>query len=144
MTVIFRWRKANMDSDISRHVEELFGRINGPLSFRFILQPVIATLLAIRAGMKDARTGHPPYFWSILTDPTNRNNLLRESWADVGKVFIMAVIIDLIYEIIVFRQFHPLQTLIVAITLALIPYVLLRGPVNRIAQRWQHRKEVRP
>jgi hypothetical protein len=41
---------------------------------------------------------------------------------------------DLIYQAIVLRWFYPLQALIVAIVLALLPYILLRGPVNRIAR----------
>jgi hypothetical protein len=35
------------------------GRAYGPLSFRFITQPVVAAALAIRAGLQDARAGAP-------------------------------------------------------------------------------------
>jgi predicted PurR-regulated permease PerM len=53
----------------------------------------------------------------------------------VGKVFLVAVLIDVVYEIVVFRWVYPLQPFLVAIVLAVIPYLLIRGPVNRLARR---------
>jgi hypothetical protein len=32
------------------------------MRFRFILQPVMVAILAIRHGLNDARTGRSPYF----------------------------------------------------------------------------------
>jgi hypothetical protein len=52
----------------------------------------------------------------------NRRELLREGWKDVAKVFIMAVIIDCIYQFIVLRWFYPGEVLLVGIILALLPY----------------------
>jgi len=62
--------------------------------------------------------------------------LLRESWQDVAKVFVAAVIIDLIYQIMELRWFYPEEALIVATCLALLPYLLLRGSENCIARHW--------
>jgi hypothetical protein len=53
----------------------------------------MAAILAIHAGLKDARAGRPAYFWAVFTDPVNRQELLREGWKDVAKIFIIAVII---------------------------------------------------
>jgi hypothetical protein len=53
------------------------------------------------------------------------------------RIFIVAVIVDLIYEIIVFHEIHPGQSLIVAAVLALLPYPLFRGLMNRIVRRWR-------
>ncbi|MDB6122665.1 MAG: hypothetical protein JWQ71_1658 [Pedosphaera sp.] len=124
--------------EILKHVEHLFERLNGPFSFRLIIQPLVAVVLAVRAGLKDAQEGRPAHGWAIITDSANRIKLLQESWKDVAKVFIAAVTIDIIYEIIVLRHIYPGQSLIVATTLALIPYLIIRGPVNRIARHWQH------
>ena len=121
---------------LARWWADLVGRIDGPLAFRFILQPVAAAILAIRAGWNDAQTGRPAFGWIIFTDPVRRRGLLREGWNEVQKVFIAAVIIDLTYEIVVYRAIYPGQSLIVAASLALLPYVLLRGPFNRLAWRW--------
>ena len=127
-----------MEEMIARAWEGLMDRVGGPMTFRLILQPVMATLLALRAGLKDAREGRPPYLWTIITDPGRRVDLLREGWRSIARVFILAVVMDLIYEWVVGRWFYPMETLTVAIVLAVVPYLLLRGPVNRIARR-RHR-----
>jgi len=103
------------------------------------LQPMVAAVLAIRAGLRDARTGCPAYGWAILTDPANRSQLLRDGWKEVAKVFVVAFLIDLIYEIIVYHTIYPVQSLTVAVVLALLPYCIMRGPLNRIACRWYGR-----
>lgn len=103
------------------------------MTFRIILQPLMATLLAVRAGLKDAQTGRPPYLWTILTDPSQRADLLHEGWKSVARVFILAIIMDVIYQLIVVRWVYPLELILVAILLAVVPYLLIRGPVNRIA-----------
>jgi hypothetical protein len=117
-------------------------RVGGPMTFRIILQPTMAALLALLAGLKDARNGRPPYFWTLLTDAADRADLLREGWKAIARVFFLAVIMDVIYQWIVVRWIYPLETLIVAIVLAVVPYLLIRGPVNRIAQRWRRREEL--
>lgn len=125
-----------MEELIVRGWEGLIDRIGGPMTFRLILQPLMASLLALRAGLKDARENRPPYFWTLLTDRSQRGDLLREGWRSIARVFILAVIMDLIYEWVMGRWFYPLETLAVAILLAVVPYVVLRGPINRIARRW--------
>jgi hypothetical protein len=50
----------------------------------------------------------------------------------VGKVFVIAIIIDGIYQYKVLRWFYPLEALSVAAILAFVPYLITRGPVNRI------------
>ena len=127
-----------MEEMIARGWEGLIDRIGGPMTFRLILQPLMAALLALRAGLKDAREGRPPYLWTVFTDPTQRVYLLHEGWRSIARVFILAVVMDVIYEWVVGRRFYPLETLIVAITLAAVPYALLRGPINRIARRGRH------
>ena len=116
-------------------------RVGGPMTFRIILQPTMATLLALRAGLKDAREGRPPYFWALLTDAANRADLLREGWRAIARVFLLAVIMDVIYQWIVARWVYPVEVVIVAILLAVVPYLLIRGPVNRIARQWRRRSE---
>jgi len=124
-----------MEELATRVWENLVGRVEGPLKFRLILQPTMAAVFAILAGLKDARAGRPAYFWTILVSPTNRRALLSEGWRAVTKVFVVAVIIDVIYQFIMFRWFYPGEALIVAFILAFVPYLLIRGPVNRIARR---------
>jgi hypothetical protein len=124
-----------MDHLIARVTENLIGRISGPMKFRLILQPGMALFLAIREGLKDAREGKPPYFWAIFTDAGERRAMLKEGWKSIGKVFILAVVLDVVYQIIVHRSVYPGEAVLTAIILAILPYLLVRGPVNRIALR---------
>ena len=124
-----------MEDLLTRIFENLIGRVSGPMKFRLILQPLMAIIFAIRSGLKDAKEGRPPYFWAIFTDPANRRDMLRDGWKSVGRIFILAIVIDAIYQFIIFRWFYPVEAILVAVILAFIPYLLIRGPVNRIARR---------
>jgi len=112
----------------------LVGRVDGPMSFRLILQPAVAIFFAIRDGRRDAREGRVPYFWAIFTEPERRGALIREGWKAVTKVFVFAAIMDLVYQYLVLGWLYPVAALFVAFSLAFLPYLLMRGPVNRIAR----------
>ena len=118
--------------------EMLIGRLDGPFTLRLLAQPTVAAIFAIRAGLRDARENRPPYLWSIFTNSATRHDLLRQGFADVGKVFVVAIVLDLTYELIVYRWVYPGQAVIVAAALAFVPYLLIRGPVTRIARRFIH------
>jgi hypothetical protein len=120
-------------------VDGLLARIEGPLSFRLILQPLVALIFAVRDGMKDARERKTAYFWSLFTEPDHRRDILRSSWHSVGKVFIIAIVIDFVFQYLVFDQFRVIGALLAGVILAILPYVLLRGPVNRLMQLWQQK-----
>jgi hypothetical protein len=124
-----------MDDLLSRVFENLIDRVSGPMKFRLILQPLMATIFAVRSGLRDAKEGRPAYFWAIFTDSDNRRDMLRDGWKSVGKIFLIAIIIDIVYQIVVFRWFYPLEAIVVAAMLAFVPYLVIRGPVNRIARR---------
>jgi hypothetical protein len=113
----------------------MVNRVSGPMKFRLLLQPTMAALLAIRSGLKDARTGKPPYFWTIATDPTARAELLKDGWKSVGKVFVLALALDVVYQIVELRFVYPGEAVIVAVLLAIVPYLILRGLVTRLMSR---------
>ena len=120
-----------------RFVENLFGRLDGPLHFRFIAQPLMATIFAVIDGLKDAKAGKPAYFWALLSTAEHRKQLVKDGWKRVGKIFIIAVILDVVYQLKVHSTIYPGETLIVAFALAIVPYLVLRGPLNRIARIWK-------
>ena len=121
-----------MGEFLTRVWENLLGRVHGPLTFRLILQPLTAAVIATRAGIKDARKGRPAYGWALLANPATRKELLREGWKEVARVFFFALLVDLFYEVIVLRRIYPGESLIVAAVLALLPYPLIRTAVNLI------------
>lgn len=118
---------------------QLHDRVSGPMKFRIVVQPIMATLLAIRSGLKDAKSGARPYFWSLLTTPGRRVEMIKDGWKGVGRLFFLAVGLDLVYQVIVEPSIRPHAAIFVAIVLAIVPYVLLRGIVTRIARRVMHR-----
>jgi hypothetical protein len=96
----------------------------------------MATLFAIRDGVKDAKARRPPFLWTVFASREDRRALIRDGWKSIGQVFVFAIVLDLIYQFRVFRWIYPAETLDVALILAVLPYALLRGPVNRIARSW--------
>jgi hypothetical protein len=50
-----------MDEILKRVWDNLIGRTSGPMNFRLILQPAVAIVIAIRAGLK-RRTGRQTGF----------------------------------------------------------------------------------
>lgn len=131
-----------MDDTIARIWTDLVGRLTGPMTFRLLLQPTMAALYAIRDGMKDAREGRSPYWWTIVTQPDQRGSLLHEGVRAVGRVIVLGIVMDVIYQLIVFRRLYPFELVVVVVLLAFIPYVVLRGPVNRIAQHFSRSRTV--
>ena len=121
---------------IARGWENFLARPQGTLNFRFILQPTIAAILALRAGINDARNGRPAYLWAAFTKPVYRAQLLHGGWKDIRTPFLVSAVLDAIYQLITHRFIYPLELLFTATLLALVPYLILRGPVNRIASRF--------
>ena len=111
--------------------EMLAGRSTGPLTLRLIIQPTMAALLGIRAGLRDAKSGRTPYLWTLLKEHSLRKDLLLEGWKDVRKVALMAFLIDAVYQVIVFHWIYVLQAVGVAILLAIVPYMVVRALTTR-------------
>ncbi|MGA8732207.1 MAG: hypothetical protein WB608_25860 [Terracidiphilus sp.] len=124
-----------IETVVARVWENLILRISGPMKFRLVLQPAMAIYFGIRNGLQDAKEQKPAYFWALFTDPGERSAMLQSGWKSVGKVFLLAIVIDVIYQLIEQRWIYPGEAVLVAILLAIVPYLLVRGPVNRIARR---------
>jgi hypothetical protein len=124
---------------LTRFWHQLIAQPSGPLAFRLILQPIMASILAFRDGLKDAREGRPLYTWTLLTDPAHRASYLREGLKRVGRVIVFALVMDAIYQFLVLRWFYPGEALVTAFVLAVLPYLLIRGPAARIARHWHRR-----
>jgi hypothetical protein len=124
-----------MEHMLARIWESMVARVSGPLRFRLVLQPLMAVFFAVLGGLKDARDGKPPYFWALFTDAHDRRSLLTDGWRSIWRVFVLAIVLDVIYQWIVQRWIYPGETVLVAVILAIVPFVLVRGPVNRIARR---------
>jgi len=126
-----------MEEILTRFVSDLIGRLTGPLTIRLFLQPSVAAFFAVRDGLKDAREGRPFHFWRMVTGPPDaRIRRAKETWRAVSKVFIMAVAFDVVYQWLALPRIYPIESVVTATILAMVPYVALRGVTNRIV-RWR-------
>ena len=132
---------------LERVWQNLIERTEGPLNLRFFLQPSMAIFFAVRSGLRDARQGNIPFLWRWATSAGNRKAIAKEGWKDYGKVFILATILDIIYQLIVIYGlktevwFYPLESLIVATLLSFIPYIFVRGPIRRLISLFVRKKQ---
>jgi hypothetical protein len=118
---------------LGRGFEQLLGRASGPLHLRLLITPAVVTILAIRAGLKDARAGHSTF---LSANQAERRDLVRSGWKDIGRVFILAIVLDTVYQLIFLRAFYVVQALIVAVLLAIVPFALFRNVVSRLTRGW--------
>ena len=107
-----------------------------PMRFRFILQPLMAALVAFRDGLQDARKGRSPYFWTVIRNPGKRVERLEEGLNATARVILLGIGVDAVYQVIVLKRFYPNEAVVVALLLAFIPYLVLRGPAARAARWW--------
>jgi hypothetical protein len=122
---------------------DLLARPGGPFAFRLILQPLMAVLFAVRDGHKDARTGRSPYFWTVLRDPGQRRGRLMEGVKATVKVVLLGVVIDTAYQLRVLGRFYPGEAFGFALLLGFVPYLLIRGPADRVVRRLSaHRRRL--
>ncbi len=125
--------------NLGRLWSDILDRPGGPMTFRFILQPAMAFIAALRDGVMDARLGRRPYIWALLRgvrDSHGRTGRLWEGVVSTARILILGIVMDTLYQWVEFKTFYPVQAAVIAVLLAFVPYVVLRGPIERIASRW--------
>jgi hypothetical protein len=115
-------------------LEELPQRFNGPGRLRLILQPIIAVLLGIRGGLADAKAGNPPYLFGLLFHAGRRRELLRSAVAAIRNLLAAAIILDMVFQLILYHSVHPGAALVVGSILICIPYAVSRALTTRLAK----------
>jgi hypothetical protein len=112
-------------------LDDLPKRLTGPGRFRFVIQPLIATVLGIRSGMADARAGRPPYLLGLATDRQRRGELARDGLATVINLLLMGILLDSVFQWMILGASYPGPGLIVGPVLITLPYALARALANR-------------
>lgn len=122
---------------LGRIWQNMLDRPSGPMTFRFVLQPIMAAIAALYDGIRDAQGGRSHYLWTILTRSEKRMGRLHEGLISTARIILLGLCMDSFYQFIVFDTFHPAEAVVVAILLAFVPYLLLRGTVSRVARWWR-------
>ena len=123
-----------------RFWNDIVDRIHGPMTFWFYLQPIMAAVAALPDGIKDARLGHRSFFWSALWGSSAPQGRLREGLISTARVVLLGLSMDVIYQHKVLDRFYPVEALMMALLLAVIPYFIFRWAVERIVAYWLARK----
>jgi hypothetical protein len=128
----------------SRHfLEELPRRFTGPGRLRFILQPTIAVVLGVRGGLADARAGNPPYLFGLLFAGGRRRELLRSGAAAIRNLLAAGIVLDLVFQLVLYRSVHPGAALVVGPILICAPYAISRALTTRVARGLKGREPPR-
>ncbi len=109
--------------------------LSGPGNLRFVLQPLIAILLAIRDGRNDAKSGTPAFLAEMVSGSGPRGATLKVSMKATLMPFSVAVILDSILQIIIFDVWRLQWALVVGLFLVGIPYVVVRSISNSLFSR---------
>jgi len=116
-------------------LEDLPRRLTGPGRFRFVLQPLVAILLGVRAGRGDARAGRPPYILAVIAHSHHRRQLLAEAARELANILLFGVLLDAVAQWLILGVWHPGATLVVGPVLIGLPYALARAIGNRVARQ---------
>jgi len=114
-------------------LEELPQRFTGPGRLRFILQPAIAILLGLRGGLADARTGNPPFLFGLLFDAARRRELLRSGVATIRNLLAFGIILDVVFQWVLYGAVHPGAAVLIGPILICAPYAIARALTTRVA-----------
>ena len=115
-------------------LEELPQRFTGPGRLRFILQPTVAIVLGIRGGLADAKAGNPPYLLGLLFGVGRPRELLRSGVAAIRNLVAVGIIMDVVFQLVIYHSVHPGAALVVGPILICLPYALSRALTTRLAR----------
>ena len=116
--------------------DQELARASATMKFRFVTQPLMAAFLAVRDGRKDAHAGRSPYIWAVLRKPRERRARLTHGLNATARIIVLGLVMDVIYQLVFLKTFYPVEALIIALVLAPLPYVIIRGLAARVTRRW--------
>ena len=119
-----------------RFWNDMFARFGGPMTFRFFLQPSMAAIAALPDGIRDAREGHKAFFWTAWRDRSQTAGRLREGLLSTARIMLLGLSMDAIYQFTVLKTFYPVEALVIALLLAVVPYFIFRWVVEIASRRW--------
>lgn len=95
---------------------DLWERVTGPMSFRLLLQPTVASFFGVRAGLRLARR----------ECNSSRTEMFQEALIDVGKMFVFGVVLDVAFQLWVLKTVFAGEAILAGAVLVALPYRLVR------------------
>lgn len=121
-------------------VEGFIARLAGPMSLRFIFQPLLGLLLGIRDGIRDANAGEPPFILDLISNREKRKAKLSSLLTSLFKTILIAVVLDLIAQYFLFGQVRITSAVMIAIIILIVPYSMARAVTNRMVTKSRMKK----
>ena len=122
---------------------DVLARLSGPGKLRFVVQPIVAIVLAVRGGKKDAEAGLPPFLLALVFHREQRRELLQHAFSSICNLLAIAVLLDLISQFLIFREVRPGAALVVGPVLIVVPYSICRAFSAPIWKWWIHAREIK-
>ena len=117
---------------VAKNCRESFRSLGRPTSFPVYRPAADGSYSRGHRRVKDVKAGRPAYFWALLSAPDLSQRAGEGGWKSVGKIFILAIFLDVVYQMKVHSTVYAGELVIVAFVLAILPYLVLRGPINQI------------
>jgi hypothetical protein len=116
-------------------VEGITARVAGPMSLRFVFQPLVGLMLGVRDGLRDAKAGEPPFIFDLIINRENRRTKLASLFTSLSKTIIIAIVLDLISQYLIFGQVRISGAIVVAVIILIVPYSLARAITNKVVTK---------
>lgn len=91
--------------------------------------------MGVRDGVRDAKAGEPPFIFDLIVNHENRKAKLASLLKSLSKTIIIAIVLDMIAQYLLFDQIRITGAIIVAIIILIVPYSLARAITNRIVTK---------
>ncbi|HEX3902746.1 MAG TPA: hypothetical protein VH853_07835 [Polyangia bacterium] len=120
------------------------GMFGGKFQIRLILQPVVALLLGIRFGIRDAKQGKDdPFFMSLVhAGHHDRWPILKQGLRDAIVPLCVAFVLDAILQQMILGHVRLLGAVVVGSLLVFLPFVIGRGLGHRIWRHGHHTRQI--
>jgi hypothetical protein len=114
--------------------QDMLARLTGPGKLRFIVQPIVAIIIGVLQGKKDAQANLPPFLWMLAFHASHRQHALRSAVIGVRDLVAVAILLDIISQLLIFHEVRPGAALLVGPLLIGVPYSFARELANRITR----------
>lgn len=121
-----------LNTSFAAFLAGLTERLSGPGTLRLVLQPLVAILLGMRDGRRDARAGRPPYLWAIFFHKGERRESAKHGALAIAKPFVVAIVVDAVLSYVTMGAIYPGETLTVGCLLVALPYAVARAATNHL------------
>jgi hypothetical protein len=71
---------------------------------------------------------------ALSRQPEERLPRLREALNATARIILLALVMDVIYQVLVLKTFYPDEAAVIALLLAFLPYAIIREVVLRVTR----------